>query len=66
MLALIDQLAATIAALDDEVDREMAPFTAQRDRLDTILGVSKRAAEVMIAGIGVDMARFPSPASMAS
>jgi transposase len=66
MLAHIDQLAATIAALDEEVDREMAPFTAQRDRLDTIPGVSKRAAEVMIAEIGVDMTRFPTAGHLAS
>jgi hypothetical protein len=66
MLAHIDQLATAIAALDDEVDREMAPFTAQRDRLDTIPGVSKRAAEVMIAEIGVDMTRFPTAGHLTS
>jgi transposase len=66
MLTHIDQLAATIAALDVEVDREMAPFTAQRDRLDTIPGVSKRAAEVLIAEIGVDMTRFPTAGHLAS
>jgi transposase len=36
MLTHIDQITATIAALDAEVDREMAPFAEQRDRLDTI------------------------------
>ena len=66
MLTHIDQLAATIAALDAEVDAEMAPFTAERDRLDTMPGVSKRAAEVLIAELGVDMSRFPTPGHLAS
>ncbi|MCV2492027.1 IS110 family transposase [Geodermatophilus sp. YIM 151500] len=66
MLTHIDQLSAAIAALDAEVDAEMAPFTAERDRLDTIPGVSKRAAEVLIAELGVDMSRFPTPGHLAS
>ena len=46
MLTHIDQLNAAIRALDDEVDAAMTPFAAERDRLDTIPGVSKRAPEV--------------------
>lgn len=56
----IDQLRDAISALDAEVDTVIAPFAAQRDRLDTIPGVSKRAAEILLAEIGVDMNRFPS------
>ena len=37
----------------------MAPFVEARDRLDTITGVGKRAAECIIAEIGVDMSVFP-------
>jgi len=33
---------------------------------DTITGVGKRAAEVIIAEIGADMSRFPTPAHLAS
>ena len=66
MLTHIDQLTEAVAALDGEVDREMAPFTAERDRLDTIPGVSRRAAEVLIAELGVDMDRFPTPGHLAS
>ena len=37
-----------------------------RDRLDTITGVGKRAAEVIIAEIGVDMTVFPTAGHLAS
>lgn len=56
----------TVAALDAEVDAEMAPFVTERDRLDTVPGVSKRAAEVLIAELGVDMSPFPTPGYLAS
>jgi transposase len=60
------QLERSIAELDTQVDRVMAPFAAARDRLDTITGVGKRAAECMIAEIGVDMSVFPTAAHLAS
>lgn len=62
----IENLEATIASLDDEVDRVITPFATARDLLDTIPGVGKRSAEVIIAEIGVDMSRFPTPAALAS
>lgn len=62
----IDHLDAAIAALEAQVDGLMAPFVVARDLLMTIPGVGKRAAEVIIAEIGVDMTRFPSAAHLAS
>jgi transposase len=62
----IDQLSASIDALDAEVDRVIDPFAAQQRRLMTIPGVGKRTAEVIIAEIGVDMDRFPTAAHLAS
>lgn len=62
----IDYLEGLIARLDERVDEVMAPFASQRDRLQTIPGVGKRAAEVIIAEIGVDMSRFPTAAHLAS
>ncbi|HUP84431.1 MAG TPA: transposase [Acidimicrobiales bacterium] len=44
----------------------MDPFSAARDHLDTIPGVGKRAAECIIAEIGVDMTRFPTAGHLAS
>lgn len=67
-------LEAAIARLDERVDALFAtqtsedgiPFVRARDRLDTITGVGKRAAECIIAEIGVDMSRFPTAAHLAS
>jgi transposase len=65
-LAHLEHLEGAIAALDTEVDRVIAPFARARDRLDTITGVGKRAAETIIAEIGVDMAVFPTAGHLAS
>jgi transposase len=78
----IEHLEAAIAALDTQVDTIMsepdpdgtvdsdgtvvAPFARARDRLDTIPGVGKRAAEVIVAEIGIDMTRFPTAGHLAS
>jgi transposase len=66
-------LEAATAKLDDQIDAVFAantsqavPFERARDRLDTITGVGKRAAETIIAEIGVDMSRFPTAAHLAS
>jgi transposase len=62
----VGQLERSIAELDAEVDRVIGPFAWARDRLDTITGVGQRAAESMLAEIGVDLAVFPSAAHLAS
>jgi transposase len=69
-----NHLEAAIATLDAKIDALFAsntseagaPFERARDRLDTITGVGKRAAETIIAEIGVDMSRFPTAAHLAS
>lgn len=62
----VDHLDATIAALDDRIDQVIAPFADHRRRLATIPGVGDRVAQVIIAEIGVDMARFPTSGHLAS
>jgi Transposase IS116/IS110/IS902 family len=65
-LAHLEHLEAAIAQLDARIDQVIAPFAEARDHLDTITGVGKRAAEAIIAEIGVDMAVFPTAAHLAS
>jgi transposase len=48
------------------VDRVIAPFAPQRDRLASAPGIDKKIAEAIIGEIGVDMSRFPSAAHLAS
>jgi transposase len=65
-LGHLEHLEGAIAALDTEVDRVIAPFARARDRLATITGVGKRAAETIIAEIGTDMTVFPTAGHLAS
>jgi transposase len=66
MLGRIDQASADIAELEAKIDQEVAPFARAVDRLDEITGVGRTAAGVIIAEIGLDMARFPTSGHLAS
>lgn len=66
ILDQVEALEATVGELDARVEQVIAPFAQVRDLLGTIPGVGKRSAEVIIAEIGVDMSRFPTPAALAS
>jgi transposase len=44
----------------------IAPFAEQVALLDTIPGIDRRAAEVIVAEIGPDMGQFPTAAHLAS
>ena len=66
ILAHIDFLDEAIDRLSDAIEQQIAPFARQRDLLMTIPGVKRRAAEVLIAEIGVDMNAFPTPKHLAS
>lgn len=62
----IERLEKVIDRLDAEVNKAIRPFSEARARLTTIPGVGHRSAEVIIAEIGVDMSKFPTPAALAS
>jgi transposase len=66
ILAHIDFLDEAVDRLSVEINERIAPFAHQRDLLMTIPGVKQRAAEVLIAEIGVDMSVFPTPKHLAS
>jgi transposase len=65
-LAHIDFLDMAIAEVSVEITERLRPFEAELARLATIPGVGRRTAEVLVAEIGTDMRRFPTPAHLAS
>lgn len=66
MLARVDGISADIAELDAKIEELIAPFVSAVRRLDEIPGIGPVAAAAMIAEIGVDMTRFPTPGHLAS
>jgi transposase len=66
MLARVDALDGDIAELDRKLEELIVPFAAAVDRLDEITGVGRVAAQVILAEIGTDMARFPTAGHLAS
>jgi transposase len=62
----LEQLEGAIAALDRRVDEVLVPFARARDQLDTITRAGKRAAETIMAEIGLDMSVFPTAGHLAS
>lgn len=66
LLGHIDFLDAALGRLDARVDAMIAPFADARERLITIPGVGIKTAQIVIAEIGVDMTRFPTPGHLAS
>jgi transposase len=65
-LAHLDSLDELIDQLNGEVEERLRPFEEAMDRLDTIPGVGRRIAEILVAEIGLDMTRFPTAAHLAS
>jgi transposase len=66
MLDRIDAATTTIDQVTAEIDRLIAPFAQQVAQLDAICGVGVVAAQELIAEIGVDMGRFPTPGHLVS
>jgi transposase len=66
MLTRIDALDVDIADVETRIDTQLAPFASVAARLDEIPGVGATAAAVIIAEVGVDMSRFPTPAHLSS
>ncbi|MFJ9352928.1 IS110 family RNA-guided transposase [Streptomyces mirabilis] len=61
-----DQLTDAIGQLDARLEEAMAPFRPALDLLDTIPGINRAVAEVIIAETGGDMSRFASARHLAS
>lgn len=65
-LAHTDFLDEAIERLSKEIEERVRPFETVVKRLDTIPGIDRRTAEVLIAEIGTDMGRFPTARHLAS
>jgi transposase len=66
MLARVDAIGVDIADVDAQIEVHIAPFAQAADRLEQIPGVGAVAARAIIAEVGTDMTRFPTPAHLAS
>ena len=66
LLNQIESLDATIAKFDQQILEYCRPFEAAVERLDTIPGVARETAEIIVSEIGIDMSRFPSADHLAS
>ena len=66
MLSRIEALDADIAAVDTQIEVQLAPFAEAAAHLDEIPGIGPVAAAAIIAEIGVDMSRFPTAGHLCS
>ena len=65
-LAHIDSLEEAIDRLSAEIAQRLAPYEAILLRLETIPGIQRRLAEIILAEIGPEMSRFPTAQHLAS
>jgi transposase len=66
LLEQIDHLDRLIAVLDERIAAVVKDHDQDLDNLDTIPGIGRRAAEIIIAETGGDMATFATAAHLAS
>ncbi len=69
LLCQIESLEESLARLEAAIEkecREQAPFEGAVALLDTIPGIARSTAEMIVSEIGVDMSRFPSAHHLAA
>jgi transposase len=65
LLEQLERIEELIEQFNDRIGLMLAPLVAAARRLQTIPGIGMTAAEVILAEIGPDMARFPSAGHLA-
>jgi transposase len=65
-LRQIEALEASIKQTERQIERLIRPFRDRVERLTTIPGVSHTVAQVLVAEIGLQMERFPTPGHLVS
>ena len=66
LLCQIDSLEETIARFDEKIVSYCVPFEQAVVHLDTIPGVARATAELIVGEVGTDMTRFATPGHLAS
>jgi transposase len=66
LLADLEYCDDAIADVSARIDELMRPFASHLTRLDTIPGINRRTAEVILAELGADMTVFPTAHHAAS
>jgi transposase len=66
LLCQIDGLEESILRFDEQIQEYCRPFEEAVELLDTIPGIARETAEIIIAEIGTDMSRFPTADHLAS
>ena len=65
-LGLYDSVHTAVAAVDAQLEEQLSPFRQAADLLETMPGVGRIAAEVILAEIGPDMERFATAGHLRS
>ena len=66
LLCQIDSIDETIKCFDQQIEEYCDPFEQAVELIDTIPGIARRTAEIIISEIGIDMSRFPSAEHLAA
>ena len=66
LLCQIDNLDESIARLNQAIEDLVRPFEEVVELLDTIPGVARRTAEVILSEVGTDLSRFPTAGHLAA
>ncbi len=65
-LAHIDGVDEIIERVSAEIAERVQPFKEAIDQVDTVTGIGRRTAEVLVAEVGTDLARFRTAGHLAS
>jgi transposase len=65
-LSHLDYLEEAMERVSAEIEQRLQADTAALELLDTVPGISQRAAQILIAEFGSDLSRFPSAQHLAS
>lgn len=66
LICQIDSIDETIERFDKQIEEYCRPFEQAVNLVDTIPGIARKTAEIIVSEIGTDMTRFPSAEHLAA